>query len=589
MIIRRLNFLLPVIISLLLNTTLVAAHSASQSILYKVTPRLREKLERDEESDELLNVWVFFEDKGELSGSRLLMSGREPLVSWRSLRRRELRGNGDLDYFDLPVCRDYVERVRRYTERIRHCSRYLNGVSATVEPERINEISSLPFVRSLDLVNSSRVPFDYRLYDQVDRTESSGQGYYEGGLINYGGSAYQLEQVGLVPLLNAGYNGSRSKVFEEPVRIAILDTGFRRDHSALKDVKVVAEWDFVNNDPITRNEDGDPFFQDYHGTLVLGTIAGHADGELIGPAWGAEYLLAKTEIVDTEIVFEEDNWIAGIEWADSAGADIVTSSLGYIDWYARDDLDGNTARCTIAADIAVSHGMVVVNSAGNSGSDGLIAPADGDSVIAVGAVERGGAIADFSSRGPTADGRIKPDLVAMGVNVYTVSVSDTAGYSYANGTSFSAPLIAGGCAVLLEIHPDWSPIKVMEALESTASRAYRPDNTYGWGIPDFSLASELQLPGYSRGILVEGPMPNPFSASASFALFLPVASPLKVVVYDARGERVKRVYCGSAGKLWNEFIWDGTNDRGKRVAPGVYFIDVVTPGYRRVIKSVLLY
>ena len=223
-------------------------------------------------------------------------------------------------------------------------------------------------------------------------------------------------------------------------------------------------------------------------------VGGFEEDSLIGSAYGASFALAKTEMIDSEVVAEEDNWVAGIEWADSLGADVVTSSLGYNEWYTYEDMDGNTALCTIAADLAVSKGMVVVNAAGNERPYAwhyIIAPADGDSVIAVGAVDLQGKLTSFSSAGPTYDGRIKPDVLACGYRTFCASSSG--GYTRMDGTSLSTPLVAGVCALLLEAHPDWSPIQVREALWNTASRADNPDNLMGYGIVNAAKASGFNL------------------------------------------------------------------------------------------------
>jgi len=527
----------------------------------KLAYSLRERVFCEDTKDDLYIVWFFLRDRGEygLSGKNDLDRASN-VLSTRALRRRRLRGIGYLDSTDLPVYSGYVEEIRNRVLKLRHVSRYFNAISAYATGYQIIQISSLQFVREIREVAQVRLPLGEV---EINRDSANGfalnSGSHElsGG---YGYSFYQLQQINLIPLLNEGYNGSGSITSGSPVRIAILDTGFNRGHEALKGVNVVGEWDFVNNDPVTKNESGDSPFQENHGTYVLGTIAGHEEGKLIGPAWGSEYLLAKTEIVDTEIVIEEDNWVAGLEWADSAGADIVTSSLGYYYWYSNDELDGNTALCTKAADIAVSHGIIVVNSAGNRGYGGLVAPADGDSVLAVGAVDERGEVAYFSSRGPTADGRVKPDLVAQGVNVYTVSVVDSINYTTVNGTSFSAPLIAGSCALLLEIHPDWDPIKVVETIKASASRAYMPVCDYGWGIPDVATASGLEMKENVVSVRFEGPMPNPFSDKTSIAFFLPRAMYVIVDVYDVRGANLKHLYSGYSGKLWNTVSWDGTDE-----------------------------
>ena len=202
-------------------------------------------------------------------------------------------------------------------------------------------------------------------------------------------------------------------------------------------------------------------------------------------------MLARTEDAVTETPIEEDNWIAAMEWADSIGVDVTSTSLGYIDFdspftsYTWEDMDGNTAAITIAADYAVSLGITVVNSAGNEGGNSthntLGAPSDGDSVIAVGAVTSSGIRASFSSVGPTVDGRIKPDVMAMGSNNYYASTSGN-GYWNGSGTSFSCPLVAGVCALLLQKNPALTPMEVLQLLRSTATQSNNPNNEYGWGI-----------------------------------------------------------------------------------------------------------
>jgi len=252
----------------------------------------------------------------------------------------------------------------------------------------------------------------------------------------------------------------------------------------------LAEWDFVNDDGETQNEEGDPETQHNHGTVTWSTLGGAWDGELYGPAYLASFILAKTEDVSSETQIEEDNWVAGMEWADSFGVDVISSSLCYIDWYSYSDLDGNTAVTTIAADIAAERGIVVCNAMGNSGpaSGTLLAPADADTILACGAVWSDGDIASFSSRGPTYNGRTKPEVLARGVYTYCASPYDTTGYTQAHGTSLSTPLVGGCAAVLLSAHPDWNPVKVREALMMTAGNAQSPNNDRGWGIVDLLAA-----------------------------------------------------------------------------------------------------
>lgn len=524
----------------------------------------------DASPEETLAVWVYFGDRW-ASDVRPFSAGETA--------RRALRGTRSRDETDIPVDRAAVDALRSRSIRVRHSSRYFNAASVDALASHIPGLAALPVVARIDLVAGGRAP---REPLEPQRSHSPPREGREAARADpYGGSRCQLEQIGAAPLLERGINGSGASRGTVPIIVAILDTGFRLDHEALRHVDVLAEWDFIQNDSVTSNEDGDPPFQDRHGTTVLGVIAGRSEGDLYGPAHGARFLLAKTEMVDREIEIEEDHWIAGLEWADSAGADIVTSSLGYYDWYAPEDLDGETALCSRAAAIAVSHGVVVVNSAGNRGEAGLVAPADAEGVIAVGAVDCGGSIAYFSSRGPTADGRLKPDFVAMGSSVQSVAHPDTAGFARYNGTSFAAPLIAGICAQLLEAHPAWSPTELRSALRAHASRSGFPDNAYGYGIPNAALAA-LPPEAFAAG----APFPNPFGGETRLQLFSPTLAPVSVKVYDCRGALVRVLASGRpAAETWS-VSWDGSNDAGRRVASGVYFIVAASSELRATAKVV---
>lgn len=275
----------------------------------------------------------------------------------------------------------------------------------------------------------------------------------------------------------------------------MLDTGFRKSHQAFRNARLLAEWDFVNGDGDVQQDLSDPNdYSDAHGTGTWSVLGGFSPGQLFGPAYGADFLLAKTETTSFERPIEEDYWVAGIEWAESLGAEVISSSLGYTDWYTFADMDGRTAVTTRAADRAVSLGVVVVNAAGNERDEPwghIIAPADGFGVVAVGAVNAGGRIAPFSSPGPTFDGRTKPEVCALGVDDWMAANgadgSDT--YGRASGTSFATPLVAGAVALILEAHRDWTPRRVRSALLGTAERNLRPDNNYGWGIIDATSAA----------------------------------------------------------------------------------------------------
>jgi hypothetical protein len=232
-----------------------------------------------------------------------------------------------------------------------------------------------------------------------------------------------------------------------------------------------------------------------HGTAVLSVLSGKIAGEIEGTAPGADYLLLKTEDVESEFPCEEEFWAAGAEFADSSGADIISSSLGYFNFddpalnYKYSDLDGNTAFVTRAADAAASKGILVVNSAGNERNQvwkRIIFPSDGDSVLAVGAVDGNNLISAFSSAGPSADGRIKPDNTAMGVSV-TVQTSGTS-VGRSNGTSFSCPVLSGMSACLMQAVPQALNTDIIEALHYSGDKYNSPDSLYGYGTPDMVKA-----------------------------------------------------------------------------------------------------
>jgi serine protease AprX len=430
-----------------------------------------------------VTVWVLFKDKGIESSAqyRQALDAFSNQLSERSIRRRMMRGAvPGLDFTDLPVKNEYLNQLKDMGVKIRVVSRWQNAASVVANREQIRKIENLPFIRGI-----KKVALFTRREPQFQKEQWRGFHKPGGGqVLGYGKSYAQLEQIHVPDFHRIGITGAG-------VLITILDTGFFTDHPAFEHIlnsgRLIATRDFINGDEDVGDADTS---QGSHGTSVWSAVGGFAEDTLIGCAYGAQFALAKTEIDAVEDTIEEDYWVAGVEWADSLGADVVSSSLGYTDWYTYEDMDGNTAVCTQAADLAVSKGIVVVNAAGNERPYAwhyIIAPADGDSVIAAGAVDLNGNIASFSSAGPTYDGRTKPDVCARGVGVYCASVY--VGYYYFDGTSYATPLVAGACALLLEANPDWNPIQVREALWTTASQADNPDTLYGYGIVNASKAS----------------------------------------------------------------------------------------------------
>ncbi|MCP4570901.1 MAG: S8 family serine peptidase [bacterium] len=439
-------------------------------------------------------VWVFFQERNPTQSSRDLAAARADLDPHTAARRARVRGADRIVLAsDLPVNRRHLDAAQATGAVLRRTSRWLNAASFAATPAQIRRLADLPQVVRLAPVARFRrdVPeFEAVMPPAVDKAAA--------WTLDYGGSLAGLEQINVPPVHDMGLTG-------RDVRIGVLDTGFRTVHDALVPVDVVDAWDFVNDDAVVENEDGDPVSSRNHGTMVLSALAGHHAGDLVGVARGASVLLAKTEDVGDETPVEEDHWVAGLEWAEARGADIVTSSLVYEDWIDPSDLDGDTAVSTLAADAAVARGVVVVNAAGNSRSTtGRIGvPADGDSVITVGAVSSTGEVAYFSSPGPTYDGRVKPDVAALGLGTWVASPVNDHIYGGANGTSFAAPLVAGVAALILERAPQLTPIQVRTALRQSASQAATPDNDLGWGIVDALAAVTWFGPVYDHTPLAD--------------------------------------------------------------------------------------
>jgi hypothetical protein len=312
-------------------------------------------------------------------------------------------------------------------------------------------------------------------------------------------------QLHLRPLTDAGYDGSG-------VRIAVFDAGFNTLDPAFATATVAAQYDFVFGDSVVRNDANDSVDAQFHGTATWSLFAGMVSGRLRGIVPAATYLLAKTEDVRKEVHQEEDNYVAALEWADSIGVDIVSSSLGYLSFddgtgYTPSQLNGDVAVTTVAADLAAQRGILIVTAAGNSGPAfrTIVTPGDGDSVVTAGAEDSLGTIASFSSRGPTADGRFKPDLTAPGVAVCVVIGGGAVRRE--NGTSFSTPLLAASAALVKQLHPGLAPMAMLAALRRFASNRAQPDSTRGWGRPDIAQSAV-----FPAGLTPLAPLASPLSS-----------------------------------------------------------------------------
>lgn len=542
------------------------------------------QLLNDVAPQEDLKVWVFFTDKGVFSEEayKIALKQLPDSFSERAWRRRRLRG-AEFDFHDLPVHGEYVKSIEGLGCQLRTVSRYLNSASFRANRNQIETISKLPFVAFISPVKTFKKPLPevetlpgFRRIDEI----------FGETQLNYGNSLEQLSQINVIDLHEYEVSG-------KGVLIGMMDSGYDTEHETfhriISEGRLVASRDYLDGDEDIS--DG-PSSQKSHGTCTWSALAGYSPGFLIGPAFGAQFALAKTEIMGEEIQAEEDYWVSALEWFDSLGVDVVSSSLGYNDWYDYSDMDGNTAVSTVAADLAVARGIVLVNSAGNEGFTSwryIIAPADGDSVIAVGAVDASGNKASFSSIGPTYDGRIKPDLMARGVS--TVCALPDNLYGTASGTSLAAPLVAGAVALLLEVDPSLSPMQLRENLRATADRHDNPDNLYGWGIVDAFAASGL--PSFPEGEDLSSLFynyPNPFEGVTTINFFLKRRSPVTIHILDLTGELVQELDLEPTSTVLgnNPLIWEGDNQRQAKVAPGVYLGHIKTDHYSAFTKLVVV-
>jgi len=395
-------------------------------------------------------------------------------------------------------------RVAALGARVRVQSRWLHAVSADVPAaalRRLLEDRDLKRVQPLGRFKLRRPLPTPRIIAAPGAGPGDTCGVSPGDDPVLGPSEMPYRQLHLRPLTDPGIDGTG-------VRVGIFDTGFDTANPAFNGITITAQHDFVFNDDIVRDEPGkDVLGAQSHGTSTWSLFAAEVAGRLHGIARGASFLLAKTEDIRSETRVEEDNYVAALEWADSIGVDIVSSSLGYLSFdngfsYTPSQLNGDVAVTTVAADMAAQRGILVVTAAGNDGPlpRSISTPADGDSVLAIGAEDSLGTIAGFSSRGPTADGRIKPDFTAPGVAVCVLT-----GVNHVlreDGTSFATPILAAGAALVKQIHPTLLPMDLRAAFRRTATKRAAPDSSYGWGRPDVAAAAV-----FPNGVTATSPLP----------------------------------------------------------------------------------
>lgn len=478
--------------------------------------------------------FVLFKDK---TGTQFSIEQPTEFLSARAIERRA-KQNISISNNDLPVSSTYLHQMKNDGIQVLYTSKWLNGAIIEINKNDLNTVLAYDFVKGLEGEYSNG------LEGPNARRKSNIKEFTSPLPFDAGASADQLQMLGADIMQNQGFTG-------EGVLIGVFDSGFPNApnldvfQNLFSDKRVIETYDFVNRETNVFNDH-------YHGTHVLSCIAADLDGQMKGTAPGASFLLYTTENVSSETRMEEVNWLMAAERADSIGVDIISTSLGYSNFdgseqdYTYSTLNGNTAIITRAADLAASKGILVIASAGNEGNDPwkfITPPADADSIISVAAVSSDGQYAAFSSIGPSADGRIKPEVAAKGIATTIASPNNLIGAG--NGTSYAAPLIAGLAAGLRQAFPDLTAMELRKIILESGSQAGAPDEKLGYGIPNFLRAYEIAniqslISTTDENILV---FPNPAEKNGNIKVLIAndqLGSNFEVSLSNPAGQEVYR-------------------------------------------------
>ena len=484
---------------------------------------------------------IYFKDK---NGSPFSISNPAAFLSPRAIQRR-VNQNIPIQVDDLPVNQSYINQVAAFGVTVLNRSKWFNAISIqTSDTNKINAIKGLTCVAGSQILNrisTGQTTAPYTKFDRESLLPVEGQTNNRIQGLNYGQSLNQIQMIGGDLLHDQGYMG-------QGMVIAVLDAGFTDvDNLVVFDSlrnanKILGTRDFVDGGTNVYGFSG-------HGTSVLSTMAANMPGTFIGTAPRAAYYLLRTEDVFSENPIEEFNWAAGVEFADSVGADVINSSLGYTDGFGNPSLNhtyadqnGKTNISSIAATFCARKGIVVVVAAGNEGSNSfhyISSPADADSILAIGAVNSGGTYVSFSSTGPSYDGRVKPNVAAQGSGTTIASPGGFIGGG--SGTSFASPVTAGMVACLIQANPTKKCMEIIQGIEQSASQYNNPDSLLGFGIPNFHLANIL-ISGIQvndkNSYGLQSVFPNPFRDKLSILYQSGQNELLTIQLFDVTGKKV---------------------------------------------------
>jgi len=529
--------------------------------------------------------YIQFTDK---DGSQYSIDNPSEFLTQRAIERR-IRQGIEIVENDIPVNANYLQGVADIGIDLLNATKWLNGVTVyTTNPALIEQIEALPYVSGSVKFNYSKNYNNNKFKNVISEplnTNTDNRGDKSMQSMDYGDAFGQIDQLNGIILHDAGFQG-------EGMVIAVLDAGFTdaEEHPVLEFL--------FENDRILGSKDfvyigGSVYTDSEHGKMVLSCMGGNLPGVMIGTAPQAEYWLLRSEEAPHENIIEEYNWMSAAEFADSVGADVINSSLGYIDFdnpifdHTHEALNGDSTVVTRAADFAASKGILVVNSAGNSGGSSSFpwigAPADGDSVFTIGAVNLSDQRASFSSIGPTADGRIKPLVMACGEGA-TIATGTQGISTWGNGTSFSSPIMAGMATCLWQAHPELSIMEVQEAIKQSGSYASDPNDYMGWGIPNFygadSILTSIDIPVFTDNFVAT--YPNPFN------------NKIKIEVNIDTSESVTIEIINTAGRVVLREVYNLSNHNNvillsaelNSLLQGVYFLNVITKNKSAIVKII---
>lgn len=515
--------------------------------------------------------WIQFKDK---TGTPYSINRPQEFLSPRAIERRQQQGIPIIEN-DLPVTPSYLRRIKMYGGKIYTTSKWFNAATVYADEETLAKIRRLPFIRVIEPTGRFRKK---RLNFRRKKNRETLTDYKK--LDNYYGfGENQIKMLNGHVLHELGFRG-------KDMLVAVLDGGFiNSDYTPFLDStrgngRLLLSRDFVENDRYAYEASA-------HGAQVLSTMAANLPYLFVGTAPDATYVCLRTEEVGSELRIEEDNWIAGAEFADSLGADVINSSLGYSYFdkasmrYTYENMDGNFSRISRGADLAASKGILVLNSAGNEGDKKwryIGAPADADSVFSIGGVDRYRNKSPFSSYGPTRDGRIKPNVAARGSRTIVANIyRNEYKIDQIDGTSFATPVMAGMCAALWQAFPDKNNMQIMRAIEMSGDKANNPDNALGYGIPDMYKAflilsgdkniTKSTLEGYPHIV------PNPFKNNFHLIMKGVFTGEISISVKDIMGNIISDTNHKQIKEQFNRYTIEVLDD-----APSGSYIVEVTAG-----------